>query len=1042
MTLNIRLYEVFSSCRVGLGRAHRTAVCLVVALALLGRFAPVYAQSADATLRGAAPANSTVTAKNTATGLTRTAQVGANGRYVLVGLPPGTYRVDAGTGEQVVELAIASTLELDLTAAAQPQAAVEEVVISGKRLVEVRTSAVGNGISQRQIETTPQITRNFLEFADTVPGMSFDVDSKGNTTVRSGPQGPGATNVYIDGVGQKNYVRSSGITGQGGADNPQIPIGDPGNPFPQLAIGEYKVITSNYGAEYDQISGAAITAVTRSGTNKFEGEVFYSHTSSGLRAATPAELAANSGKQGGPSREFGFAVGGPIIMDRMHYFLTYEGKDFTSPNTVFAPQYVDSNGTPLPYLSWMPANLLANYGPVSNPFKEQLVFGKLDWEATANDRFELSTKYRRERQQAGAQGIVAASAASTYKNDEIRLQFNWDHTFGFGFNELKLTYEDTKDQPSNASGLPGNQYAVAGVAGNNFALALQTDGVDPRSYFGAFQKGPGFQDDLTFNPANWHGEHAIKVGFKFKAVNVTSRDATTAPLYAYYLTSAGVDADPFQVVFGAQGDSSLPTESKSSNRQYGIYLQDDWSVDAHWKFNLGMRYDYEQTPTFTDYHTPDRYVTALTALDPNTDPAFYTLSDGTYIGAPAGQHYNESLAKGGINIFDYISNGHNRRNPGNEIQPRLGLSYDLFGDQRHVVFAGAGRSYDRNVFSILQHESNKATLTVPTVQFFNPNNPGCASAADASNTCVAWQDSYATAAGLNSLVQSSFGEMHLINNHLKAPHSDQFSIGMRNKLGDWNSSVTLTHIISKDGVIARNGNRFGDGSWWWWQDGWYAGSGGSYGGFPTTPDGNGVLWLFDNAKDTTNDQLLLSFEMPYSRESHWGASISYTYSNARGRLIDNGDYQTEWAFNSGSNGAPVLISNNVAKHRLVAVGNVDGPWGLIFGGKMVIETPRPFTGYTYDNPPPQNGYVEQYRYLNQRVDNKIGYETFDFQVTKNFKIAGASSAEIRVDLLNALNRHNYSQYIYDNAPQPPVYNTNGNINGVPRTLKLGVNVKF
>jgi hypothetical protein len=132
----------------------------------------------------------------------------------------------------------------------------------------------------------------------------------------------------------------------------------------------------------------------------------------------------------------------------------------------------------------------------------------------------------------------------------------------------------------------------------------------------------------------------------------------------------------------------------------------------------------------------------------------------------------------------------------------------------------------------------------------------------------------------------------------------------------------------------------------------------------------------------------------------------------------------------------------VAKHRLVAVGNIDGPWGLTFGGKMVLETPRPFTGYTYDNPPPQNGYVEQYRYLNQRVDNKIGYETFDFQATKNFKIAGASSAEIRVDLLNAFNRHNYSQYIYDNAPQPPVYNTNGNINGVPRTLKLGVNVKF
>ncbi len=67
-------------------------------------------------------------------------------------------------------------------------------------------------------------------------------------------------NLYIDGVGQKGYVRS-GVSGQAGDTQ--------GNPFPQLAIGEYKVITSNYKAEYDQISSAAITALSRSGTNEF-----------------------------------------------------------------------------------------------------------------------------------------------------------------------------------------------------------------------------------------------------------------------------------------------------------------------------------------------------------------------------------------------------------------------------------------------------------------------------------------------------------------------------------------------------------------------------------------------------------------------------------------------------------------------------------------------------------------------------------------------------------------------------------------------------
>ena len=208
------------------------------------------------------------------------------------------------------------------------------------RLHEVKTSEVGGSISLHQIESTPQITRNFLEFADAVPGMQFSVDAKGNTQIRSGTLNTGTTNVYIDGVGQKNYVRPSGITGQAGAaPDPrsganQNTVGDPGNPFPQLAIAEYKVITSNYKAEYDQVSGAAITAVTRSGTNEFEAGAFYTYTEADFRAETPAEKAAGTGKQGGDSKEYGFSLGGPIIQDRLHYFVTYEAKDFTTPNTV------------------------------------------------------------------------------------------------------------------------------------------------------------------------------------------------------------------------------------------------------------------------------------------------------------------------------------------------------------------------------------------------------------------------------------------------------------------------------------------------------------------------------------------------------------------------------------------------------------------------------------------------------------------------------------------------------------------------------------
>src|SRR5205085_5969732 len=178
------------------------------------------------------------------------------------------------------------------------------------RLAEVRTSEIGTIVSQQQIETVPQLTRNFLEFADTVPGMQFKVDAAGNSSLQGGAQNASSVNVYIDGVGQKNYVKEGGVSGQ---------FFTQGNPFPQLAIGEYKVITSNYKAEYDQITSAAITAETKSGTNRFEGNVVGTFTSDKFRARTPSEIAADE-KTPSKDKEFGISFGGPIIQDVMHFF--------------------------------------------------------------------------------------------------------------------------------------------------------------------------------------------------------------------------------------------------------------------------------------------------------------------------------------------------------------------------------------------------------------------------------------------------------------------------------------------------------------------------------------------------------------------------------------------------------------------------------------------------------------------------------------------------------------------------------------------------
>ncbi len=1033
-----------------------------------------WAQSADASLRGQAPANSQVTAKNVATGAVRRTTTGTDGSYTLVGLPPGTYRVDAGAGtEHVVTLSVASTATLDLTTGggAAAEGTIEEVIVRATRLVEVKTSQVGASVSLHQIETTPQITRNFLEFADAVPGMAFQVTSEGKTSIRSGAQNSGATNVYIDGIGQKNYIRPSGISGQagsGGQFGQQNNEGDPGNPFPQLAIGEYRVITSNYKAEYDQISGAAISAVTKSGTNEFHGEVFGDFTNASLRAATPVEVLAGQGKKGGPSKEYGFAVGGPFIRDELHYFFTYEGKEFTTPNVVGPPVGLrDDNNVLRDWVAGLDPSLLSNYGPVSNPFRESLYFGKLDWELSSADSLEFTGKIRRERQQAGASGVVAASASSTYVNDDSRYQLRWNHTSGNLYNEATLAYEKTNDSPSKASDSPATQYVAFGTAQNGYDPLLQVNGVDPRGYFFAAQRGYSLQDDLTFSNLRWHGDHTIKTGIKFKSIKLEDRDAGTEPLYAYYVTptplgpgdpAAGTDADPFQVTFGARGDPNISTTSSSNSKQFGVYIQDDWAVNNRLVFNLGARYDLEKTPSYTDYKTPQRFIDAINAVDTNGCNAYTTAQEqadcafyfnGAYHGADlaAGQTYRDTLRNAGINIDDYIGNGHNRKNPSTGIQPRLGFSFDLHGDQRHVVFGGVGRSYDRNVFAILEHESNKATLYVPTIHFFRAGT-GCTGGTDP--TCVAWDPSYLTAEGLqtlaNGLQPPNYGEMHFLNNNLKTPYSDQFSVGMRNRLGQWNTSVTLARILSYDGLIATASNFYGDGTWQWWGDP-DKGYQGSYWGPNWAPlhnaDGSqagaGTLYLFENAKQTHITQLLLSLDKPYSVESGWSASVAYTYSAAYERLDNNGDYQLDYGH---ANQSPTVHSRDVPKHRLVLVGSVDGPWGLNFGGKLVLETPKPFQGFDGTTTGPSDGFNYTYYKTAWYPKDRLGYKNLDLQITKSQKLRNDSEFLLRLDLLNAANWHNFAFLTDATWPNAPVYVTDGNITGVPRTLKVSLSYKW
>ena len=986
----------------------RTLIASFVASAIASAGAPslTWAQETGATLQGKAAADSEVTVKNVDTGLTRKTKVGSDGSYTIVGLPAGTYNVDAGPGtQQTVTLNVATTEVLDLQK-------LETVTVSGsaQRLAEVKTSEIGTIISQQQIETVPQLTRNFLEFADTVPGMQFKVDSSGNTSLQGGAQNTSSVNVFIDGVGQKNYVKEGGVSGQ---------FFTQGNPFPQLAIGEYKVITSNYKAEYDQISSAAITAETKSGTNKFEGQVFGTYTGQNLRAETPSELNTNPNvKTPSKDKEFGGAFGGPIIQDKLHFFVTYEGKRYTTPIAITA-----GGSPPAAILAELPASVASQLGPVDKSFDEDLYFGKLDFEPTDNDRFVLSAKVRREGQSGIDAGDTALSASFDTINNDKRFDLRWERSADRWFNELMATYEDSYNSPTaNALG-NGADYTwqAAGYTHGNDQTIITVGPASPLSTQNKGQKGPAIEDQLTFSHLQWlGGEHTVKTGIKYKWVKLTAQDAENInPQFSYDVsTVAGTATIPYKAFFTNPVPGLTPVAT-SSNRQLGIYLQDDWAANDKLTLNIGVRWDYEVTPSWQNYVTPAAVVAGLRG--PNPDPT-----------APAGQTYAQALALGGINVNDYISNGHNRSPYTGEIQPRLGFSYDLMADQRHVVFGGYGRSYDRDLFDYLQLEETKSALPENTI-FFNTVDHPCTLSA----TCVAWNPKYLNGlSNLQGLIGSTSAgaEVDALNNNLKVPYSDQFSIGIRNRLADWNTSVSVARINSYDGFAFTLGNRFPNGAFFM--------NGGQ-------PWGNGVpgfgsLIISDSGIETRNTELLVSADKPYTAQSHWGATVAYTYTGA----TQNRDITQHYSFDEATiANYPFIASNAVPKHRLVMTGSVGIPWDMIVAAKFSIETPIPVNDFTcLDKTPPFYSTGSTCQPF-AATPPGLGYRSFDMEVTKNFNVTDISSLQLRVDVLNLFNVKNYNDYILggDNgvvSHTNVAYNPIGNIVGVPRTLRMTVSAKF
>jgi hypothetical protein len=338
----------------------RIGVFALLFLFCLGT-ATVFAQNATTSLRGvikdpsgAVVPGATITLENKAAGQKITATSKGNGDYALPQLPPATYTITAsatGFGSQTksAELLVDQPATINFELSVKGTNEVIDVTEAAQTL-NVTDASLGGATDNETIQALPSETRNVPDLLSLQPGVLFLPQ---DNTSRTGAVNGGRSdqgNVTLDGVDDNDQVNGYAFTGVLRET--------------QDAVEEFRVTTSNADADAGRSSGAQVSLVTKSGTNKFHGAAYEyfrpTNTVSNQYFNKQAQL--ESGEANRPPKLirhiFGADVGGPIIKDKLFFFGNYEASRLSESQTV-------TQTTPTATYQQGILQYLANGSPVS-----------------------------------------------------------------------------------------------------------------------------------------------------------------------------------------------------------------------------------------------------------------------------------------------------------------------------------------------------------------------------------------------------------------------------------------------------------------------------------------------------------------------------------------------------------------------------------------------------------------------------------------------------------------------------------------------------
>jgi hypothetical protein len=660
----------------------------VVVFAALTALAPAAHAQSIATLKGrvtdasgAIVASANITVREEETGIQRRAASDAAGEYQFAFLAVGAYRVEIQSPGFRPEVVPRLVVEVGRTIVRDFQLEVgdvaETVTIASEVPLIEHSIALGQIIDERTMESLPLNGRKVLQLALLAPG-SMTPPQAGALTTPSRAQGSQAINSAGHREGTANF-QVNGITLNDQLNN--ILIFQP----PIDSVEEFRIDNASPQADYGRNSGASINIVTRSGTNQFHGGLveFFRHQ------ALDAPNAFSSGAEAPFERhQFGGHVGGPVVRNRTFFFATYErlrqdqGLPVNSVVLSDAQRIAITHPVirnlidQIPRATQIDERGIARFvGWADAPVDVHQWAGDLTHQFAGTQRLHGFYALQRDRR---SEPLELGSTLPGFGDLRLgrRQLFTLEHTLAgdarrvhqtrAGFS--RLAFESQPLAPLSARGFgietgqaPGPGLPVFSVAG-------------AFTFGGPAVVAPSWRTDTTTAISHAmsyaRGAHAIKIGGEFRQFTYDARmlDAGTFNFPSVTAFMSGV-ANSFRVALGEQ-------PAYITQRALGVFVQDSVHVHPKMTVDLGVRYEWNITPTERE----DRWV----VFDAST----------------------ASLLRIGVHQDDVYRQNHN-------IEPRIGVAWDPRGDGRTLVRAAYAVTVEQPIINAVSNLGGNPPLGVP-----------------------------------------------------------------------------------------------------------------------------------------------------------------------------------------------------------------------------------------------------------------------------------------------------------------------------------------